>query len=72
MSPQESEANIKQLTAAYKKGQPPEPVLETRDAENNIIDVDGRGRALAAHRAGIERIPIIVRRMGTAAEVPTP
>lgn len=72
MSPQESEATIKQLTAAYKKGQPPEPVLETRDANNNIVDVDGRGRALAAHRAGVERIPIIVRRMGTAAEAPTP
>jgi hypothetical protein len=63
LSPQDSAASIKKLTAAYKKGQAVEPVLETRDADNNIIDVDGRGRALAAHKAGIERIPIIVRRM---------
>jgi hypothetical protein len=63
MSPQESAASIKKLTAAYKKGQTVEPVLETRDANNNIIDVDGRGRAIAAHKAGIDRIPVIVRRM---------
>lgn len=62
-TPQESAASIDQLTKAYKNGQPVEPVLETRDAENNLIDVDGRGRALAAHRAGVERIPIIVRRL---------
>lgn len=63
LSPEDSAASIKKLTAAYKRGQVPEPVLETRDVNNNIIDVDGRGRALAAHKAGIERIPIIVRRM---------
>lgn len=63
MKPQESEADLKKLTAAYKKGQAIEPVMETRDAQNNIIEVDGRGRALAAHRAGIERIPVIVRRL---------
>jgi hypothetical protein len=63
MNADESAAAIKKLTAAYKKGQPVEPLLETRDADNNIIEVDGRGRALAAHRAGVDRIPIIVRRM---------
>lgn len=66
MSPQESEAAVAQLTKAYKKGQPVEPVMETRDADNNLIDVDGRSRALAAHRAGVERIPIIVRRLQPA------
>jgi len=66
MSPGETEASIKKLTAAYKKGQPVEPVLETRDADNNLVDVDGRGRALAAHRAGVERIPVIVRRLAPA------
>lgn len=63
MSPQESAADLKKMTARYKKGEPVEPVMETRDKNNNIIEVDGRGRALAAHRAGIERIPVIVRRL---------
>jgi hypothetical protein len=67
MSPQDSEAAIAKLTEAYKKGQAVEPVLETRDAQNNIIEVDGRGRALAAHRAGVERIPVVVRRMNAEA-----
>jgi len=66
MNPEETEASIKKLTAAYKKGQPVEPVLETRDADNNLVDVDGRGRALAAHRAGVDRIPVIVRRLAPA------
>jgi hypothetical protein len=63
MSAEETEASIQKLAAAYKKGQAVEPVMETRDAQNNLIDVDGRGRAIAAHRAGIKRIPVIVRRM---------
>jgi KTSC domain len=66
MKPQETEAQIKALTEAYKKGQTPEPVIEIRDAQNNIVEVDGRGRALAAHKAGIDRIPVIVRRAGRA------
>jgi len=64
MKPDESAAAIAKLKKAYQSGTPVQPVLETRDAANNIIDVDGRGRALAAHKAGIERIPIIVRRIG--------
>lgn len=67
MKPQETEAEIQRLTEAYKKGKPVEPVMETRDANNNIIDVDGRGRAIAAQRAGITRIPVIVRRLGVSA-----
>lgn len=63
MSAEETEASIQKLAAAYKKGQAVEPVMETRDAQNNLIDVDGRGRAIAAHRAGIKRIPVVVRRM---------
>jgi hypothetical protein len=70
MKPDESAAAIKKLTARYKSGQPVDPVEETRDADNNLVDVDGRGRALAAHKAGIARIPVTVRRIGTQ-PVPT-
>ena len=62
-TPEESLASINKLTQRYKRGDPVDPVIETRDAQNNLIDVDGRGRALAAHRAGVERIPVIVRRV---------
>lgn len=63
MSEQQSKAYIDKLAESYKKGRPVEPVMETRDAGNNITSVDGRHRALAAQKAGIERIPVIVRRM---------
>lgn len=63
MTPEQTEAYINKLAESYKKGRPVEPVLETRDAENNLIDADGRARAVAAQRAGIKRIPIIVRRL---------
>lgn len=69
MSPEQTEAYIAKLVEAYKKGQAVEPVMETRDADNNIISVDGRARAIAAQRAGVKRIPIMVRRL--AAKVPT-
>jgi hypothetical protein len=74
MKPEESAAAIADMTKRFKNGQAVEPVMETRDAGNNIIDVDGRGRALAAHQAGIERIPIVVRRMPAPSPevVPTP
>jgi hypothetical protein len=73
MSPQDTEASIAELAERYRKGQPVEPVMETRDANNNIIEVDGRARAIAAQRAGIERIPIMVRRLPAAAgEAPAP
>lgn len=63
MSPQETETSIKDLVAQYKKkGAKVEPVIETRDAQNNIVSVDGRARVIAAQRAGIKRIPVIVRR----------
>ena len=65
MSPQETAASVDKLVARYKRLGPKavDPIVETRDAGNNIISVDGRARALAAHKAGIERIPIIVRRL---------
>jgi hypothetical protein len=63
MSPAETEASIAKLAERYKKGFPVEPVMETRDAENNLIEVDGRARAIAAQRAGVKQIPIIVRRL---------
>ncbi len=69
MKPDESAAAVADMTKRFKNGQAVDPVMETRDADNNIVDVDGRGRALAAHKAGVERIPIIVRRLqpvGTA------
>lgn len=39
-----------------------DPVKITLDKKGNIIDADGRHRALAAVREGISRIPIIVER----------
>lgn len=65
-TPQQSQDYINKLADSYKKGHPVEPVLETRDAQNNVVSVDGRHRALAAKKAGIQRIPIIVRRLGIA------
>ncbi len=65
-SSEESQAYINQLADAYKNGRPVEPVLETRDADNNITSVDGRHRALAAQKAGIQRIPILIRRLPAA------
>jgi hypothetical protein len=62
----ESQKYIDQLAESYKKGHPVQPVMETRDAANNLIEVDGRHRALAAKKAGITRIPVIVRRIGVA------
>jgi hypothetical protein len=64
MSPEQTEQEIAKLTEAYKNGQAVEPVMETRDAGNNIVEVDGRMRAIAAQRAGVERIPVMVRRLG--------
>jgi hypothetical protein len=63
MSPEQTEQYIAKLVESYKRGTPVEPVMETRDAGNNIIAVDGRARAIAAARAGVKRIPIIVRRL---------
>jgi hypothetical protein len=68
MTPEQTEAYIEKLADSYRKGRPVEPVMETRDAQNNIVDVDGRARAIAAQRAGIKRIPIMIRRIGAAAE----
>ena len=64
MNAKQSKAYIDKLAKAYKEGKPVEPVTETRDANNNLTSVDGRHRALAAQKAGIGRIPIIVRRTG--------
>jgi hypothetical protein len=63
MNEAQSQQYIDKLAASYKNGRAVEPVLETRDAENNIVSVDGRHRAIAAQKAGIDRIPVIVRRM---------
>lgn len=66
MSPEQTEDYINKLAESYKKGRPVEPVMETRDADNNVIEVDGRARAVAAERAGVERVPIMIRRLKTA------
>lgn len=67
LKPEESAKAIAELEKAYAKGKRVQPVVEVRDADNNIVEVDGRSRALAAHRAGVERIPIIVRRLPAGA-----
>lgn len=63
MSAQDSAAAIDKIAEGYKQGKTIEPVIEVRDAQNNLIEVDGRSRVLAAHKAGIKRVPIIVRRL---------
>jgi hypothetical protein len=67
MSPEQTEEYIAKLADSYRKGRAVEPVMETRDAENNIVGVDGRARAIAAERAGIKRIRIMIRRVEQAA-----
>lgn len=62
MNAGETEESIAKLAERYKKGEKVDPVVEYRDADNNITEVDGRARAIAAQRAGVERIPVIVRR----------
>lgn len=69
MTPKQTESYMQKLTDRYKGGEQPDPVIEYRDADNNLISVDGRARVLAAQRAGIKRIPVIVRRLKTT--VPT-
>ena len=64
MSPQQIEQALDKAADEYKNGKPVEPVMETRDQDNNIIDADGRFRVMAAQRAGIERVPIMIRRIG--------
>lgn len=61
MSPEETEAYTQKLADAYKKGFPVEPLLETRDQYGNILEVDGRQRAIAAQRAGIKQVPVMRR-----------
>jgi hypothetical protein len=68
MNEKQSQEYVNKLAQSYKNGRAVEPVLETRDADNNIVDVDGRHRALAAAQAGIKKIPIIVRRLGVTAK----
>lgn len=63
LNAQQSQTYINKLADSYQQGRPVEPVIETRDENNNITSVDGRHRALAAKKAGIERIPVIVRRI---------
>jgi hypothetical protein len=65
MNLKQSQDYVNQLAESYKNGKSVEPVLETRDVNNNITSVDGRHRVLAAQKAGIERIPIVVRRLGS-------
>lgn len=64
---EQTETELNKMADLYRKGHPVEPVIETRDAGNNIVQVDGRGRVLAAQRAGVKRIPVIVRRLGASA-----
>ena len=66
MSPKQTEDFIQKVSTRYKKGFKVDPVVEIRDAENNITSVDGRGRVIAAQRAGVKEIPVIVRRMKAA------
>lgn len=63
MKPEQTEAQIERLSEAYKEGKPVEPIMETRGSDNRLIDADGRMRVVAAHRAGLKRIPIIVRKL---------
>jgi hypothetical protein len=71
MSPEQTEQYVNKLAESYKNGRPVEPVMETRDEANNVIDADGRARVLAAQRAGIERVPIMIRRIAKGPQAPT-
>jgi hypothetical protein len=71
MSPEQTEQYVNKLAESYKNGRTVEPVMETRDEANNVIDADGRARVLAAQRAGIERVPIMIRRITKGPQAPT-
>jgi hypothetical protein len=62
-TPAQTEKKIQELTEAYKSGKTVEPVIEKQDADGNLIGADGRMRVIAAKRAGVKDIPIIVRRL---------
>ncbi len=65
MSAEETEDYIQKLVDRYKEGKEVDPVIEYRDADNNLVSVDGRARAIAAKRAGIKRIPLRIVRETT-------
>lgn len=54
---------IQTLRDAYKAGGKIEPVLVHIDKGGNVIDASGIHRAYAAMQAGIEKIPVAVRRI---------
>lgn len=62
LSREDSDAYLDKLAESYKRGAPVEPIVEVRDAENNLVEADGRHRLIAAKRAGLERVPVVVRR----------
>ena len=64
-----TEQQIQNLVKAYKEGKPVEPVVEVRDQDNNIVEVDGRMRVIAARRAGINNIPVLVKRVLPTADL---
>jgi hypothetical protein len=54
--------DIPALIEAYRSGKPVPPVELTYDASGNVTGADGIKRALAAKEAGIDRIPIRIKR----------
>jgi GGDEF domain-containing protein len=54
---------VQNLRDAYKAGVAVEPIELILDEDGRVRDANGRHRALAALQAGIERIPIVTRRL---------
>jgi hypothetical protein len=58
-TPQDEET-VKSLADAYSKGEEVPTATMLKDGEGNLLEVDGRHRALAAHQAGKATIPVKV------------
>lgn len=56
------EAKIQSLMEGYKKGDPIPNASIVYDKSGNVLDADGRHRAEAARRLGLERIPVDIHR----------
>jgi hypothetical protein len=64
-------ATVNHFRERYQNGEPVEPSSIVHDKNGNVIDADGRHRALAAAQAGIDRIPVKVTNPSVPDKLPS-